>query len=299
MADNREEKLYGLLGKNIQYSLSPVMHRAAFSHFGISARYELFDKGEEKLDDFWEKNVLGGKLSGFNVTVPYKVKICEMLKNCRDREVTFPGIIVDIVRVVNTVKIEENKLFGYNTDVSGFYDSLIEDIAFDPGKAKDVFVIGAGGAGRAISLFLAGSIGALDINVYDINDAATDSLEKAFKKNRGPGKISIVKPDEIHKKLKKCGLLINATPLGTKEGDKTPIDLNLLEGVDNLVVYDLVYARETELVKRAKEKGLKASNGLGMLINQAAMAFNIWTGKDVKETKKVMRAALPEKIRRT
>jgi len=89
--------------------------------------------------------------------------------------------------------------------------------------------------------------------------------------------------------------LVNATPMGTKEKDPVPVDLNFLKG--GTTVYDLVYTRETELVKGAKEKGLDAFNGIGMLLGQAALAFNIWTGKEVQEVRRIMEEAVREELK--
>ncbi len=89
--------------------------------------------------------------------------------------------------------------------------------------------------------------------------------------------------------LSKCDLAVNATPLGTKGGDPIPFCPEQIK--KGAVIYDLVYCRETELLKRAKENGIKGVNGIGMLTTQAAIAFNIWTSKPLDETKKVMREA--------
>lgn len=276
MTDAGEIKeVYGLLGRNIGYSLSPAMHNAAFKHFKIPAEYKLFDIEPDDLEKFFNEEVLTGNLSGFNITVPHKIKIKEIIDklNRAKREIDHE---VKILNAINTVKVRKGKIYAFNTDGKGFYKSLFEDTGFDP-LDKDIFVLGAGGAGRTIAFFLKylSSGKPKKVCMYDVDKS---------------GLSAIIKDSDIieaePKKIKECDLIINATPLGTKEGDPAPFDFSLLK--QGMVVYDLVYARETELIKYAKQKGLIAINGKGMLINQAVLSFNIWTGKPLEETKKVM-----------
>ena len=110
--------------------------------------------------------------------------------------------------------------------------------------------------------------------------------------------------EELSLAISECDLLINATPIGTKVGDGMPVDIALLN--DRTSVYDLVYAQETKLVKCARDKGLKAANGEGMLANQGAKAFYYWNeailkikDPELKITKKIMREALLKKLGRS
>ncbi len=290
--DNDTKSTYGLLGKNIGYSLSPVMHNAAFRHFGIPAEYRLFDIGEDGLNDFFRENVLGGHLGGFNITVPYKIRMLEMIQDCalvqteKDRSVELAG-------AVNTVKVDGKRLGVYNTDIDGFFDSLLEDLGFEPGRWKNYFVFGAGGAGRAICLFLASLRYSEKVKVHDVDGKKLDDLMKECMTSPFADKISPVRAEDLQKEIGECSLIVNATPVGTKEGDPPLLSPGYLE--KDMAVYDLVYARETDIIKEARKKGLKASGGLGMLVGQGARAFNIWTGKPLEETRKIMREALKKK----
>ncbi len=302
------KKLYGLLGKNIGYSLSPAMHNAAFRRFGIQAEYVLFDvETEEDLVDFIESRVRAGEISGFNVTVPYKERVKQALSR---PEVAVKGKgaplgakykkFVKIAGALNTVRVEDENITGYNTDVEGFCSSLEDDTGFAP-KGKDVFIFGAGGAGRAIALYLAfrEEKRPKRIYVHDISKAALNALKDDFEKHfrdSGVKLFAIEDAADVAVNVAKCDLVVNATPLGTKEGDPSPVDVAHLK--DGAVVYDLVYARETELVKKTKEKGLVASGGLGMLVNQGAKAFEIWTGMPFDEVKKVMKEAALEELKK-
>ncbi len=296
--DTHSRKTYGLLGKNISYSLSPVMHNAAFRHFGISAKYELFDIKEKDLESFFQKRVLGGKMNGFNVTIPYKMTVCDMLKT---REDCVLDETAGSLGAVNTVKVEEEGLRGFNTDSRGFREAVSEEIA--PGlKAladKKVFVLGAGGASRAACFSLASSEPApKKIFVFDIDGTKLSSMVDFFESCFGAGILTGVTEGDIPRKLSESVLLINATPLGTRKGDPLPVRPDLLH--ENIMVYDLVYARETELVKEATKKGLKATGGLGMLVNQAALAFDIWSVENfyLGDIKEIMKKAALEELER-
>lgn len=290
--------MYGLLGRNIGYSLSPHMHNRAFRHFGIDAEYVLFDIPENDLDGFIRDKVVHGAVGGFNITVPYKTKIKEKLEG------RYPGIDPDgwvkIVKAVNTVRITDGKPEMWNTDVTGFLSSLNNDLGYDTsstGSKRSCFIAGAGGAGRAIALFLMSTVESIELYVRDIDDEKLSSLAKDIELNYGmrcSEKFHILGPEEDPaEKAALCDLLVNASPLGTRQEDPLPVPEECIR--KDLSVYDLVYARETDLVKKARIKGARAVNGRGMLIRQGAIAFSIWTGMDVNETAAVMEKELEAK----
>jgi shikimate dehydrogenase len=293
--DTDDKKTYGLLGRNISYSLSPVMHNSAFEHFGIPAEYKLFDIEEDQLTGFVTDDVLGGKLSGFNVTVPYKIRIRELLENCSLLEVRKHSW-VNVIGSVNTVKVEGASVLLDNTDARGFHHSLKSDAGFDL-KGKKVFVAGAGGAGRVLAIYMVTLQEDLPefVRVYDVDKGRLKELVDIYEKCLSSGfTVAGLETASSPEEAKGCDLIVNATPLGTKESDPSPVPLDILE--EGMSVYDLVYARETELVKSAREKGLTASGGLGMLVGQAAAAFSIWTGRDIEEARPVMMKAALEKL---
>jgi len=291
------KKLYGLLGRNISYSLSPAMHNAAFKHFGIPAEYKIFDKKPEELKSFFENEVLTGKISGLNVTQPYKPDVKKMLDKCG------AGIeaLAKIIGVINTITVADGELRGYNTDASGFLKSLNEDAGYRyrPHNGS-VFVTGAGGGSHAVCFILAFTYNELkNIYVYDEKKSQANILKKNFQNARKvfpdiPDVLRIVKENEREKIIKTCDLIINTTPCGTNAGDPILISPEWLK--PDMTIYDLVYARETELVKTAKEKGLNASGGLGMLVMQGALSFWLWTGKPIDEIKEIMKQAALDKL---
>ncbi|MFA6320407.1 MAG: shikimate dehydrogenase [Candidatus Omnitrophota bacterium] len=277
---------YGLIGHPVKHSLSPAMQNAAFGALGINAEYFLYDVEPEKLEGFL-KDARSGNISGFNVTVPHKIKTKEYLER--------KGLLDENARrlgAVNTIKIcEDGKLCGYNTDGPGFYRSLVEDLKFEP-EGKDIFVLGAGGAAHAVIMYLGN--GPKNIFVFDIDKAKTDDLQEHYKRYFDGNRLTIVNSNNFKDKLKISSLLINTTPVGMKESDPSPVDTSLLHY--GLYVYDLVYNRPaTELVKKATSLKLHATTGLGMLLYQGAIAFEIWTG--AKAPVAVMKKALKEALK--
>ncbi|MFA5157274.1 MAG: shikimate dehydrogenase [Candidatus Omnitrophota bacterium] len=274
-----QKKIYGLIGQPINHSLSPLMHNAAFSFLGINAEYKLFPLKEEELGKFL-KNLVGQDISGLNVTVPYKEKVLPYMDHI--------SYEAKLIGAVNTIKVSSGKLEGFNTDGNGFLKHLTEDLNFDP-ENRRIALIGAGGAARAISVYLC-KVNPKQILIYDADKDKASSLVSYLKanfKNNGIRQATSVKGLEIAD----SDLLINATPVGVKESDPCLIDAKDIR--KGMLVYDLVYnPKETKLLKAAKERGAKLSNGLGMLLYQGMIAFEIWTGK--KAPKDVMLKALLE-----
>jgi len=272
-----ERRIYGLIGLPLAHSLSPLMHNAAFAALKISAQYRLFELKPEELESFLgtlkEKNV-----SGLNVTVPYKEKVCGFLDKLSDE--------ARIIGAVNTIRVSEDRLEGFNTDGEGFIRSLKDDLGFKP-QAKAVIILGAGGASRSLSVYLCKEKAA-SIAIYDVDNNKAAKLAGHLKENfKG---IAVNHAASIAQlPVGEADLLVNATPIGLKESDPCPIDTGILGR--NTMVYDLIYnPKETKLLKAAKERGIRASNGLGMLLYQGMAAFEIWTGRPAP--KEVMYRAL-------
>lgn len=290
--------IYGVIGWPVKHTLSPFMHNAAFKKLGIDAEYLAFEIPPEKLEDF----ILNRKdVAGFNITIPHKIKAREILEKEFPVEKDNASMEQDLYYVnltgaINTVKRSGNNLEYRNTDAPGFSKALEEDLKFVTGN-KTVLVIGCGGAGRAIIAALSWkSMYVRKIYVYEVNNAQVDSTEEHFSKlpEEWPGilqkKVEFISLNQLPEVIKDCQLLVNASSVGMKEGDLSPVDKKLLH--KDLFVYDVVYNRETQLIKDAKSLfGEKhASGGLGMLLYQGAHAFEFWTGR--KAPVDVMKEAL-------
>jgi shikimate dehydrogenase len=260
-------KLYGIIGCPVEHSLSPYMHNAAFKYLRINAAYLPFSVRRKKLKAAISALTKAG-ISGFNVTVPFKTECMRYLDSV---EKTAKSI-----GAVNTVAVQRKKLKGYNTDYLGFLMSLDKDLSFSP-RGKCIFVIGAGGAARAVCFGLAKE-GASSIYVYDILKNRSRRLIRDIKKTFPRCKFICPAKKGMDKYIESSELIVNTTPLGMKKKDPLPIDTGSLHKGQKL--YDVVYKPlRTSLVRKASKKGLRSTGGIGMLLYQGTAAFEIWTGK--------------------
>jgi len=308
MSDNKK-RIYGLIGWPVKHSLSPAMHNAAFKALGMDdCEYRLFEVEPKELDSFLSSSSLDKEnIYGLNVTVPHKVKAREILerkfpfdKNIKKMEKE--KYYVKLSGAINTIKRNDNKLDYWNTDAAGFLKSLEEK--FDTVNKK-VLLIGCGGTGRAVIASLGWQqVHINKIYINDINRGVVDSIKKDFSeisdyfRRFQKDKLQYISREKIPEIMKDCDLLINATPVGMKEGDSSPTDKELLRICKGkLSVYDVVYNRETQLIKDAKELGIPAVGGLGMLLYQGMLSFEIWTGENAPED--VMRKALLKELNKS
>lgn len=303
-------QIYGLIGYPVKHSLSPLMHNAAFAALNINAEYRLFEISPDKLEEFLltdivVKDTQGNSLRsrdiiGFNITIPHKVKSKEILEKnfpyAQGERVEQDAYYVKLSGAVNTVKRDGNRLLYWNTDSSGFLRSLEEDLGFEA-QDKSILVIGCGGAGRAVIAALSWRNTEADkIYVYDANESAVRAAKEHFsglsQSYKGfahlNNSLNFILGNDIPQMIKRCHLLVNASPAGMKKLDGVIIDKNLLHS--DLYVYDVVYNRKTQLIKDAEDKGSHVKDGRGMLLFQGANAFELWTGKSAPV--EVMRQAL-------
>ena len=278
-----DKRIYGLVGFPVSHSLSPEMHKAAFSYLGINAEYKLFPLKENELEDFF-KNLSKNNIYGLNVTIPYKEKVLDFVR--LDSE----SFYLTQIKAVNTIVRKDGALFGFNTDIPGFSRHLKEN--FDPADKK-VAILGSGGAGRAVAYAIANSK-AKKIAVYDIDKKRAQNLVEMIK-NLFSG-FDIQSMDNIEQlDISNKDLLINATPIGMKKEDPCLVKQELLH--KNLFVYDLIYnPAQTKLLAEAQKAGAKTANGLGMLLYQGALSFGHFTGADAPID--IMRQALNEGVRK-
>jgi shikimate dehydrogenase len=198
-------------------------------------------------------------LAGVNVTVPHKERVIPFLDDI-DKEASAIG-------AVNTIVNSNGNLKGYNTDGRGFTQFLIE--CGISAEGKNVLVVGAGGASRAISYYLGKE--AKKLFLYDIEQEKAERLAADLKKILDK-EISII--GDIAK-TERFNILINATPLGLREEDPLPFDTSHLRS--DQIICDLIY-KKTRLLEEASGKGCIALDGLGMLLWQGVFAFELWTG---------------------
>ncbi len=262
-------RIVALLGFPVEHSLSPAMHNSAFEHLGLDYCYVTFPVAPRFLREAVSA-VRALDLRGVNVTVPHKEKVIAFLDEV-DKEASFIG-------AVNTILNSEGVLKGYNTDGRGFMESLSE--ARISVEGRNVLIIGAGGACRAISYYLSQTASSLQI--YDIDSDRVDALVRDLSGIRS----NVGRAGSLGS-LDGADILINATPLGLKDTDPSPVDASLIRS--EMIVCDLIY-KETRLLRTASGKGCRTLGGLGMLLHQGVLAFEIWTG--IKPPVDIMRKAI-------
>ena len=282
-AINAATRLCAVYGSPIRHSASPAMHNAAFAALGLDWRYLAFEVAPESLRDA----IAGARamhFAGINLTVPHKLLAVDMvdeLKDCAKRW-----------GAVNTIKFEtlpggQVRAVGYNTDADGLASSLRDDLGLDL-RGKKVLLLGAGGAGRTAALKLASGHVA---ELFLVNRTQSKVVEIAMEIGKQfPGVV-------VHADYPRSAvdLVLNATSLGLKAEDPSPLDEKQFSLKQTVAVYDMIYRpAETALLKTARQAGCRAANGLGMLLHQGARAFEIWTGQTAPL--EVMRRALEQNI---
>lgn len=239
-------KTFGLLGKNISYSFSRTYFTEKFKKENIDAKYYNFDL--EEINEFRDVIKEMPELQGLNVTIPYKQEIITFLDDLAPE--------AKEIGAVNTVKVNGNKLIGYNTDYIGFSESIKPLLKTQHKKA---LILGTGGASKAIAY-------------------ALKELEIEYKfVSRSSGNDRLKYEDLSEEIIRDHKVIINTTPVGTfpdvEKYPKFPIQYL----TNKHLVYDLIYnPGTTQLLALAKEQGATVKNGLKMLELQAESAWNIW-----------------------
>ncbi len=258
----------GLIGYPLGHSLSPQIHNAALKACGLQGDYSLFPihpDDKQGLKDLLAR-VRSREITGLNVTIPHKQNVIE----CMD-ELT---PTTEAIGAVNTIYLREDKLIGDNTDAPGFLSDLRKFVNKETSRQVNMnaLVLGAGGSARAIVYALMNDGWNVAIFARRIEQAQQLANTFAYPALNTANDISNVE-------LSNITLIVNTTPLGmTPTIGQSPLPENLLLP-SNTFIYDLVYnPRETKLVKDARSQGVAATTGLGMLIEQAALAFELWTG---------------------
>lgn len=272
-------RVVGIIGNPIGHSLSPVMQNAALAACRLDYVYVPFAVSPDDLGQA-VRGLRALGVRGFNVTIPHKKAIIPFLDQLDDS--------AEAAGAVNTVLLNGATMVGYNTDGVGLVDSLALDLGFQPG-AEPIVVIGAGGAARGAIAALCHA-GAKKIIICNRSlETARDVMRDMI--NRYPdAQVDVRRLDQTDEELLGAtSLLLNTTSLGMNGERIEGIDLSRLP--KHAVVYDMVYSHTgTPLVKEANARGLRAANGIGMLVAQGERAFEIWTG--LKPPEGVMRTAL-------
>lgn len=285
MPANYKHELVGVFGQPVAENPTGVMQEAGFAAAGLNWRYLNFEIPPEKLGEAVKAlRALG--MRGVNLTIPHKVAVIDHLDELSPE--------ARAIGAVNTVRIEDGKLIGENTDGKGFVRGMRMDSGFDP-AGKRAVMLGAGGAARAVAaeLLLAGVSDLLVVNrsidrgektVGDLKAALAGAVPVRFEPWRG----TCAAPPW-------ADLLVNCTSIGLHPDVEAMPDVDLSRAKPDMLVVDAVFnPPETRLLAAAKARGLPTLDGLSMLVCQGVIAFKMWTGQDPDEAamKQALRQAL-------
>jgi len=269
----------GLIGYPLGHSLSPKLHHAALRYCDLQGEYSLFPIEPDDLQRL--KGVLdrlrSREITGLNVTIPHKQNVIQFLDELTPT--------VYSIGAVNTIYLRNDTLIGDNTDTPGFLADLKNFLAefsfpvLGDGigvREKKALVLGAGGSARAVVYALLKDSWNVILAARRIDQA--QQLLDLFTNYQ----LQIADFTLMNIELSTITLIVNTTPVGmSPHPDQSPWPENL-PFPQQAAIYDLVYNPcETKLVKDARAQGLSAITGRGMLIEQAALAFQLWTGKHV------------------
>jgi shikimate dehydrogenase len=284
----------GLIGNPVAHSYSPRLQQAALDALDIPARYELWQTNPEELSARVASLLLPASL-GANVTIPYKEAVLPFM------DVVDP--LAASIGAVNTVVHRDEYLYGYNTDAPGLLHALAEQgvgqkldnnhISF---AGYTAIVLGAGGAARGAAFALV-SAGVERLIIVNRTLERTQRLATAVQQDSNCQVFCLNDPEFLIPHP--SSLIINATPLGmhvagehTNNENASPLSADILARfASDTLVYDMIYhPTQTQLLCQARILGLRAVNGLSMLLHQGALAFTLWTGEPAPL--EVMRATL-------
>jgi len=267
---NGKTKVIGIIGKNIENSLSPLFHNQIILKHSLNFCYLPFQVAETNLG----KAIQGIKtlnIRGVNITFPYKEKVIKFLDEVKES--------ARRIGAVNTIINNKGILTGYNTDVIGFKKSLQEDGKFTI-KGEKAVILGAGGAARAVVYALLEE-GIEEIYIFNRTPEKAEKIKQDLSPFFPGSNINIfpLEKERLKDKTEETHLLVNATSLGMPPKiDNTPLpDEKLFH--PNLLVYDLIYhSAKTLFLRQAEKVGAKIINGLPMLVYQGIESFYLWTG---------------------
>ena len=268
-----------VIGKPIKHSLSPLIHNYWINKYQLGLEYKKMEVEKELLPSLIE-NIREGKITGLNITLPYKKDIIsyidEVSHSAKD------------IGAINTVFLRGHKVYGENTDGIGFTRALEKKTKFNFSN-KSIYILGAGGAAYGIiSELIKKKV--KKIYVTNRTKQRTIQLLNFFKTKNKEINLEFVEWEDLVPNSD-VDLIINTTSFGMKDNECLKIDIKNIR--DTLIFVDIIYSpKETELLKLFKKEGFVCMNGLSMLIEQAAVSFELWfnislNNKDIEEVKKI------------
>jgi len=261
-------KVVGVIGHPIEHSMSPPMHNNAFKQLDMDWVYVAFHVLPENIGKLME-SCKTLDIKGLNVTIPHKTAVIPFLDEIDP--------IAEKIGAVNTIQFKNGISKGYNTDGLGAIKSLQKHTSLE---GKNVLILGAGGASKAISFTLINE----NINSLTIANRSQDNALKLIdniKQHTGFKKIGYVDIKDADEIINDVDIIINTTPIGMYPNHNVDAPIKTDKINDNHVVMDIIYnPLETVLLKESRLNGAKTINGTSMLINQGLVSFEIFTGME-------------------
>ena len=266
MGKSYREELVGVFGYPVDENPTVVVAKTAFEDLGIPYRYLTVEVKPENLEAAM-KALVAWNMKGIHLTIPHKVEVLKYLDHIADD--------AKIMGAVDTVYVKDGELYGENTDGKGFIKSL-QNAEIEI-KGKKVFMLGAGGAARAIAVELANA-GAKQLVILNRSEERGSELKELLEKNTKM-QVEFQKWSETAVIDEDTDILVNTTSIGLYPNvdEKPDIDFDSIR--PEMTVCDVIPNHpHTQLLKEAEKRGAKTVDGLGMLINQAVESFRLWTG---------------------
>lgn len=287
-----------VLGHPIRHSASPAMQNAGLAALGLNWRYLAFDVHADDLSSA----IVGAKalkFIGLNLTVPHKILALEMV-DVLDARARFWGSVNTIlfearassgpwrpIWQVPPDDITEVRSHGFNTDAEAVIQALREDLNYEV-RGSRIVLLGAGGAGRMAALKLA-SEGVRELFLVNRTVERAEALATELRARFPSVRVAVGYPADH------ADLVLNATSLGLRAEDLSPLDEDQFPLTKSVAVFDMIYRpAETPLLRAARAAGCAAANGLNMLLRQGAESLEIWTGQTAP--REVMREALWKEV---
>jgi len=276
-------RIVGVIGDPVEHSCSPPMHNAAFREMGMDYVYVPFRVKPEQLpaavEGFKALNV-----AGINVTLPHKKAVLPLMDGVSEE--------AELIGAVNTMVFKDGMVEGHNTDARGFVASLQEE-GIDSIRGMKVVVLGAGGGAQAVVVGLA-LAGVDKITIANRTQGKAIQLSETINGKTGVLVEGISLDDEhLPQHISESDLLVSTITASMDPSIPLVIDPDWLH--EELIVCDIVYIPpETNLLKAAVERGLRTIGGMGMLVHQGAISFQLWIGK--QPSVRTMRRALAEAL---
>jgi shikimate dehydrogenase len=273
-----------VIGDPISQSLSPRIHSYWLDKYQISGSYQAIRVEKNKLASA-VKNLIEQNFAGFNATIPHKEEIFKMCDKVSET--------ARICKAVNTAMIlDDGKIFGHNSDAAGFITPLMKNFPNFVLKNSTAHLIGSGGAARAIIYSLL-KFGFKKIVITNRSEEKASQLISEFAEFSNLQKADLVfmSQQNFYQDLTNSDLLINSTSLGMINQERLNFDLSYLN--KDAIIYDIVYKPLfTDLILAAKKRGNKTLTGIEMLVEQAAVGFQLWFKQKIEVDKEIVEKAI-------